>query len=103
MKTLVFMRGFAVFPIITHSSTRRTIPVAYIYIYLLILQITLLLFERSGALYAAFLDFSPLPKYNAVSKAFIARYEGRYVWKLEGFNWTGICKFLKHTCEISIS
>ena len=37
------------------SSTRRTIPVAFIYIYLLILQITMLLFVKGGDLYCNFL------------------------------------------------
>ncbi len=37
--------------IITRASTRRTIPVAFIYIYLLILQITLLVSVNAGDLY----------------------------------------------------
>ena len=49
------LSGFGV--IITPASTRRTIPVAFIYIYLLILQITMLLFVKGEDLYCLNLLF----------------------------------------------
>jgi len=44
--------------IITRASIRRTIPVAFMYIYLLILQITLLVSVNQGDLHLIYFAFS---------------------------------------------